>query len=133
MEAIDDKVRQKLEEVVLLSQELWGYDPDLAAENLKRAEEILRPLLSTAPGNTMVMTSLAAVLCDRGAYDEALRHLKNAEELGSDDRNLFENIGIVLMNKSGVEQSEALKYFQKASLLKANELTITAYFDPHGY
>jgi tetratricopeptide (TPR) repeat protein len=132
MEAIDHKVQQKLQEVILLSQELWG-DPDRVEENLSKAEEILRILLLTAPDRTLVMTSLAAVLCDRGQYDEALYHLKRAEELGSDDRRLFENIGIVLMNKPGGKKTEALKYFEKASLLKANALSITAYFDPHGH
>jgi len=132
MEAIDNKVREKLEEVLLLNQELWG-NPDRAEENLSKAEDILRTLLLTAPDHTLVMTSLAAVLCDRGRYDEALHHLKRAEELGSDDRHLFENIGIVLMNKPGGKKTEALKYFEKASLLKANALSITAYFDPHGH
>lgn len=129
---MDNRVQQKLEQVIRLNQELWGY-PDRAEENLSKAEEILRTLLLTDPDHTLVMTSLAAVLCDRGQYDEALQHLKRAEELGSDDRHLFENIGIVWMNKPGENRTEALKYFEKASLLKANEFSITAYFDPHGY
>jgi len=129
---MDNKVQQKLEEVILLNQELWGY-PDRAEENLNKAEEILRTLLLTHPDHTLVMTSLATVLCDRGRYDEALQHLKRAEELGSDDRHLFENIGIVLMNKSGAKKAEALKYFEKANRLKANEFSITAWFDPQGH
>lgn len=132
MEAIDKKIPQKLEEVILLSQELWGY-PDRAEENLSKAEEILRALLLTNPDHTLVMTSLAAVLCDRGLYDEALQHLKRAEELGSDDRRVFENIGIVLMNQPGGNKAEALAYFEKAGRLRANELSITAWFDPQGH
>ena len=129
---MDNRIQQKLEQVIRLSQELWGY-PDRAEENLSKAEEILRTLLLTDPDHTLVMTNLAAVLCDRGQYDEALRHLKRAEELGSDDRHLFENIGIVLMNKPGENKTEALKYFEKANLLKGNDFSITAYFDPHGH
>ena len=132
MEAIDKKIQQKLEEVILLSQELWGY-PDRAEENLSKAEEILRTLLLADPDNTIIMTSLAAVLCDRGRYDEALNHLKSAEKLGSDDRHLFENIGIVLMNKPDGKKAEALKYFEKAAQLSANKLSITAWFDPQGH
>lgn len=132
MEAIDNQVRQKLEEVILLSQELWGY-PDRAEENLSKAENILRKLLLAHPDHMVVMTSLAAVLCDRGRYEEALQHLKKAEELGSDDRHLFENIGIVLMNKPGGKKAGALTYFEKAAQLKANELSITAWFDPQGH
>lgn len=129
---MDNKVQQKLKQVLRLNQELWGY-PDRAEENLSKAEEILRTLLLTDPDHTLVMTSLAAVLCDRGRYDEALQHLKRAEELGSDDRHLFENIAIVLMNKPGGNKAEALKYFEKGFLLKGNELSITAYFDPHSH
>ena len=129
---MDNQVRQKLEEVILLSQELWGY-PDRAEENLSKAENILRKLLLTHPDHMVVMTSLATVLCDSGRYEEALQHLKKAEELGSDDRHLFENIGIVLMNKPAGKKAEALKYFEKASLLKANEFSITAWFDPQSH
>lgn len=129
---MDNKVQQKLEEVILLSQELWGY-PDRAEENLSKAEEILRTLLLIDPDHTIVMTSLAAVLCDRGLYDEALYHLKRAEELGSDDRHLFENIGIVLMNKPGGKKAEALKYFEKANRMRANELSLSAWFDPQAH
>ena len=128
----DNKVKQKLKEVILLSQELWGY-PDCVEENLSRAEAILRKLLLSDPDHTMAMTSLAAVLCDRGLYDEALQYLKRAEQLGTDDRNLFENIGVVLMNKPGERKSEALRYFEKAARLSASELTITAWFDPHAH
>lgn len=132
MEAIDNSTRQKLEEVILLNQGLWGY-PDRAEENMNKAEEILQTLLLADPDNTIVLTSLGAVLCDRGLYDEALHHLKSAEKLGSGDRHLFENIGIVLMNKPAGKKAEALKYFEKAARLRTNELSITAWFDPQGH
>lgn len=126
------EIQLRLEEVLLLNKELWGY-PE--TENLNKAEKILRTLLLNHPENTLVMTSLGAVLCDAGKYDEALSYLERAERLGADDRNLFENIGIVWMNKSDgqSDKKKALSYFKKLSALQANKLSIKAWFDPHGY
>jgi Tfp pilus assembly protein PilF len=126
------EVEERLAEVVLLNRELWGYPEK---ENLSKAERILRALLLNYPENTLVMTSLGAVLCDSGKYDEALRYLERAERLGAVDRNLFENMGIVWMNKADgqSDKKKALSYFKKLSVLQANKLSIKAWFDPHGY
>ncbi|QNK64753.1 hypothetical protein H7F33_09855 [Pedobacter sp. PAMC26386] len=58
--------------------------------------------------------------------------MKNAEENGSTDKNLYMNLGIALMNILG-QTDAALCYFEKAKYFDPDILSFTAYFDPQGY
>ncbi len=100
--------------------------------NLKIAQKMLEELRSVHPGNTAILTNLGAVLSDQGQHKKAMWLLLKAANLGSNDRNLFYNIGVTKMNING-ERDAAAAYFQKARTLVPDPLTIEAYFDPHGH
>ena len=53
--------------------------------------------------------------------------LKKAEQLNFMDRNLYFNMGVVLINLK--QEMEVKKYFKMASTMEANELTFEAYID----
>lgn len=100
--------------------------------NMDIAQHLLEKLQSEHPGNTVILTNLGAVLSDQGQHKRALLRLLKAANLGSDDRNLYMNIGIAKMNINE-ERGSAKAYFDKARELKPDPLTIEAYFDPHGH
>ncbi len=120
-----------LEIVVELYNEIW-IDFKKCNENYQKIKQLLNELLSIYPNDTRALTNLGAILSDTGRYEEALIILLKAENIGSKDANLYQNIGIVKMNIES-ERNNAMVYFEKASKLKPDKLTIVAYFDIHGY
>ncbi|WP_221409129.1 hypothetical protein [Reichenbachiella versicolor] len=84
------------------------------------------------PNHPLILTNIGAILSDLGKHKEALAYLESAKPENSADRNLVKNMGIVKMNLDN-EDLTARTYFDKAKNLQPNELTIEAFFDPHGY
>ena len=122
---------QKLQQVKNLYAEAWK-NQELWEKNLDEGIEILEKLLNEKPGNTQVITSLGALISDRGRHREALAVLKKAEGKTS-DANLYFNIGVAMMNISAQTRENARAYFLKAGKMEADPLTIQAYIDFMGY
>lgn len=117
--------------VVNLYQEIWN-DSAKWEENTIKMELLLNKLLTESPNDTRALTNLGATLCDNGKHEEALKVLLKAEKLNVKDANLYSNIAIAKMNIDSEKQC-ANEYFMMAKQLEKDELTIEAYFDPHGY
>ena len=117
--------------VVKLYKEIWT-DSKKWKENHHKIEKYLTELLIVYPNDTRALTNLGAILSDNGKYKDALTELQKAEKLNSKDANLYQNIGIAKMNIES-ERQNAKKYFEIADKLDSDELTIEAYFDPHGF
>ena len=120
-----------LEIVVKLHKEIWT-DLKKWDENHHKIKEYLTKLLSENPNDTRALTNLGAILSDTGKHKEALTELKKAKKLGTNDANLYRNIGIAKLNIE-TERQNAKKCFEIANQMEPNELTIEAYFDPHGH
>jgi tetratricopeptide (TPR) repeat protein len=116
---------------VKLYKEIWA-DTKKWKKNHYRIEQYMTELLKVYPNDTRALTNLGAILSDNGKHIEALTELQKAEKLKSKDANLYRNIGIVKMNIDS-ERKNAKEYFNVANKLESDELTIEAYFDPHGY
>ncbi|MFD0991056.1 tetratricopeptide repeat protein [Mariniflexile jejuense] len=117
--------------VVELYNEIWT-DSKKWKENHQKIERYLTELLSLNPNDTRALTNLGAILSDNGKHKNALTELLKAEKLESKDANLYRNIGIAKMNIES-ERQNAKEYFEIANKFKSDELTIEAYFDPHGH
>lgn len=117
--------------IVELYNEIWT-DSKKWKENYQRIEQYLTELLILYPNNTRALTNLGAILLDNGKHKNALTELQKAEKLNSKDANLYRNIGIAKMNIES-ERQNAMKYFEIAKTMESDELTIEAYFDPHGH
>ncbi len=117
--------------VLDIYREAWK-DTSQWKTNMDLAEYLLEKLRSEHPANTIVLTNLGAVLSDLGQHRTALLRLLKAANLGSDDRNLFFNIGVAKMNINE-ERDTAMAYFDKGRHLQTHPMTIEAYFDPHGH
>ncbi len=117
--------------VMELYNEIWT-DSKKWNTNLQKIERYLIEILALNPNETRALTNLGVILSNNGKYQNALSKLKQAERLNSKDANLYKNIGIVKLNIEP-ERQNAKEYFDIAKTMKADKLTIEAYFDPHAY
>lgn len=97
------------------------------------AQAILEAAVATNPTDTVLLTSLGAVLADRCRWAQAVGYLEKAIELGSTDRHAYLNLAIALMNCGDAGRARAERLFRKAHTLKPSPQTWEAYFDPHGH
>lgn len=131
MENNTDSLVEKLKLIKKLNGNLWGWPNEKV--QLKEAGALLAALIADFPENTLVLINMGALLVDQGKYEQAMTFLKKAESIGPADRNLYLNIAIAMLNISVQTRANAQAYFKKAEAFGADELTIAAYFDPHGY
>ena len=89
-------------------------------------------LLAVYPNDTRILTNFGAILSNKGEHKEALIELLKAEKLELKDTNLYRNIGIAKTNIKS-EKQNAKEYFEIATKLNSDKLTIEAYFEPLGY
>lgn len=108
-------------------------DANAWERSLDGAADALRAHLLDEPDCVQALTSLGAVLSDRGRHREALSILRRAESLRSADANTYYNLAVALMNLGARERGKAPDYFAKARSLEPSPLTMKAYFDPHGH
>ena len=125
------KLIQRLENVKKLQAKRWeneDYWDDINDLMIKELEEILK----IEPQNTSALINLGAVLCDSGEYKGALAALKIALQLGSEDKNLYTNLAIVMVDM-GKDPEEYHEYLEIAEEMQEDALTFKAYFDPQAY
>lgn len=131
MENNADFLVEKLKLIKELNANLWGWPNEQV--QLKEAGDLLADLITDFPENTSVLINIGALRIDQGKYKEAMTFLKKAESIGSADRNLYLNIAIAMLNISAQTRVNAQVWFKTAETFWADDLTITAYFDPQGY
>lgn len=115
-----------------LCREAWKNQENWTAL-LQEAIDLLKKALKVYPENTVLLTNLGCVLSDFGSHGNALRELKKAEKIGSNDSHLFYNIAVAMMNLDARSRSNARDYFARASSLKPCADTMEAYFDCHAH
>lgn len=111
-----------------LVDEAWAHQ-DRFDMILGQAEARLRAALAEALEDTQLLTTLGAVLCDRGRPGDAVPVLERAVRAGAEDRNTFFNLGVARHGSGSA--SMAMAAFTEAAALAASAHTWTAYFDPH--
>jgi tetratricopeptide (TPR) repeat protein len=116
---------KKLQAKRLQNEDYWDEINDLL---LKELEDIL----TIEPQNTSALINLGAVLSDAGEHENALSVLKIALDLGSEDKNLYTNIAIVMVGL-GMHPEEYHEYLEIAENMSENPLTFKADFEPLSY
>ncbi|PWW26043.1 tetratricopeptide repeat protein [Chryseobacterium sp. AG844] len=121
-------IKQRLENVKKLQAKRWENEDHWDTLNDLLIRE-LDEILLAEPDNTPALINMGAVYSDMGENEKALEYLNTALNLGSEDKNLFVNLSIVLVYM-GKHQEEYLEYLEKAEDKTEDPLTFKAYFDP---
>lgn len=124
-------ITQRLKNVKKLQARRWDNEDHWDQINdllIKELDEILL----IEPQNTSALVSIGAVYSDMGENETALSYLEKALKLGSEDKNLFINLSIVMvyMEKHPEEYHE---YLETAEDKAEDPLTFKAYFDPQSH
>lgn len=73
--------------------------------------------------------NMGAALCDSENYETAVLVLQQAETLGSDDANMFYNMGAAMMHISADSRTNAHFYFKKAENQTRPSRALRALYD----
>lgn len=126
-----NSITERLEKVKKLQAKRWDNEDYWDEINDLLINE-LQDILKIEPQNTSALINLGAILCDSGEYKGALAALKIALQLGSEDKNLYTNLAIVMVDM-GKDAEEYHEYLEIAENMIENPLTFKAYFDPQSY
>lgn len=121
-------IKQRLENVKKLQAKRWENEDHWDTLNDLLIRE-LDEILLIEPDNTPALINIGAIYSDMGENEKALEYLNTALKLGSEDKNLFVNLSIVLVYM-GKHQEEYLEYLEEAEDKTEDPLTFKAYFDP---
>ncbi|WP_336958253.1 hypothetical protein [Chryseobacterium contaminans] len=124
-------ISQRLENVKKLQAKRWENEDHWDTLNDLLVKE-LDEILLIEPDNTSALINIGAVYSDMGENEKALEYLKMALSLGSEDKNLFINLAIVMIYMEK-HQAEYLEYLEDAEGKVENPLTFKAYFDPQSH
>jgi len=122
---------QRLQNVKKLQAKRWENEDHWDEINdllIKELEEIL----IIEPHNTAALINIGAVYSDMGENERALDYLKTALSLGSEDKNLYINLAIVMVYME-MHQEEYHEYLETAENMTEDPLTFKAYFDPQSH
>jgi len=124
-------IHTRLENIKKLQAKRWENEDHWDELNdllIKELDEILL----VEPENTSALVNIGAVYSDIGENEKALEYLMTALHLGSEDKNLFINLAIVMvyMEKHPEEYHE---YLEEAEDKTEDPLTFKAYFDPQSH
>ncbi|BAP33092.1 photosystem I assembly protein Ycf3 [Chryseobacterium sp. StRB126] len=126
-----NSISQRLENVKKLQAKRWENEDHWDTLNDLLVKE-LDEILLIEPENTSALINIGAIYSDMGENEKALEYLKMALNLGSEDKNLFVNLAIVMVYMEK-HQSEYLEYLEDAEGKIENPLTFKAYFDPQSH
>lgn len=124
-------ITKRLENVKKLQAKRWENEDHWDTLNDLLVKE-LDEILLIEPENTSALINIGAIYSDIGENEKALEYLKMALNLGSEDKNLFVNLAIVMVYMEK-HQSEYLEYLEEAEDKEENPLTFKAYFDPQSH
>ncbi len=116
---------KKLQAKRFENEDHWDEINDLL---IKELDEILL----IEPENTAALIDMGAIYSDMGENEKAIEYLKNALHLGSEDKNLYINLAIVMVGL-GMHAEEYHEYLEIAEDKKEDPLTFKAYFDPQSH
>ncbi len=122
---------QRLENVKRLQAKRWENEDhwdDINDLLIRELEEILL----IEPQNTQALINTGAVYSDMGENEKAIDYLKTALDLGSEDKNLFINLSIVMVYME-MHPEEYHEYLEIAEDKAEDPLTFKAYFDPQSH
>ena len=119
---------EKLKTAQALEAESWKDSKNMSRLWIE-VIAILEDVLKHNPENVITLTNLGAIYSNFAKYNDALELLKKAAALNFEDKNLYFNLGVVLI---GLKlEKEASEYFIASSKMESNELTFSAYIDFH--
>lgn len=121
----------RLENVKKLQAKRWENEDHWDAINELLIKE-LDEILLIEPQNTSALINIGAIYSDMGENETAIQYLKTALDLGSEDKNLFVNLAIVMIYMEK-HQEEYLEYLEDAEDKIEDPLTFKAYFDPQSH
>lgn len=124
-------ITKRLENIKKLQAKRWENEDHWDEINdllIKELEEILL----TEPQNTSALINIGAIYSDMGENEKAIHYLKTVLNLGSEDKNLFVNLAIVMVDL-GMHAEEYHEYLEMAEDKDEGPLTFKAYFDPQSY
>ncbi|MFP3835076.1 tetratricopeptide repeat protein [Chryseobacterium sp. SIMBA_028] len=124
-------IPQRLENVKKLQAKRWQNEDHWDTLNDLLVKE-LDEILLIEPENTSALINIGAIYSDMGENEKALYYLKKALNLGSEDKNLFVNLAIVMIYMEK-HQAEYLEYLEEAEGKVEDALTFKAYFDPQSH
>lgn len=124
-------ISQRLENVKKLQAKRWENEDHWDTLNELLIKE-LDEILLIEPKNTSALINIGAIYSDMGENEKALEYLRMALNLGSEDKNLFVNLAIVMIYMEK-HQAEYLEYLEDAEGKVENPLTFKAYFDPQSH
>ena len=126
-----NNITQRLENVKKLQAKRWENEDHWDEINdllIKELDEILL----IEPKNTSALINIGAIYSDMGENEKAIDYLKTALDLGSEDKNLYINLAIVMVYMEK-HQEEYHEYLEIAEDKKEDPLTFKAYFDPQSH
>ncbi|CAH0276610.1 hypothetical protein MP478_15180 [Chryseobacterium sp. WG14] len=124
-------ITSRLENVKKLQAKRWENEDHWDTLNdllIKELDEILL----IEPENTSALINIGAIYSDMGENETALHYLKKALDLGSNDKNLYVNLAVVLIYMEK-HQEEYLEYLEEVEDKIEDPLTFKAYFDPQSH
>lgn len=126
-----NNIIQRLENVKKLQAKRWDNEDHWDEINdllIKELDEILL----IEPQNTSALINIGAIYSDIGENETALEYLEKALSLGSEDKNLFINLSIVMVYMER-HPEEYHEYLETAEDKTEDPLTFKAYFDPNSH
>ncbi|WBV61622.1 hypothetical protein PFY12_05735 [Chryseobacterium camelliae] len=127
-----NNIRQRLENVKKLQAKRWDNEEKHWDEITELLIKELDEILLIEPENTAALINIGAVYSDLGENETAIYYLKQALHLGSEDKNLYINLAIVMVDM-GMHAEEYHEYLEIAEDKKEDPLTFKAYFDPQSH
>lgn len=125
-------ITQRLQNIKKLQAKRWDNEEEhwdeISDLLLKELEEILQ----IEPENTVALINLGTIYSDLGENEKAMYCLKQALKLGSEDKNLYINLAIVMVGM-GMHAEEYHEYLEIAEDKEEDPLTFKAYFDPQSH
>lgn len=124
-------ITQRLENVKRLQAKRWENEDhwdDINDLLIKELDEILL----IEPKNTAALIDIGTIYSDMGENETAMDYLKMALDLGSEDKNLYINLSIVMVYMQ-MHPEEYHEYLEIAEDKTEDPLTFKAYFDPQSH
>jgi predicted Zn-dependent protease len=128
----NEHIASLLAEGIGLCESSWN-DQSKWKENHSAAIALFERVLILEPGNVAALTNLGAALSNVGKHRKALKILEQAESTGSQDRNLYFNLAVAMMNFDAHTRNQANQFFLRASSMESRGDTMEAYFDPQAH
>jgi len=127
-----NNITQRLQNVKKLQAKRWDNEEEHWDEITELLIKELDEILLIEPKNTAALINIGAIYSDLGENETAIYYLKQALHLGSEDKNLYINLAIVMVDM-GMHAEEYHEYLEIAEDKKEDPLTFKAYFDPQSH